>query len=71
LERQVLRGARILILAVGARKVLAAHAACLSKQNLVNVEDAGDGVRELLDIVVVGNAEGALFPVVLETQPQE
>jgi len=43
----------------------------LSKRNLLNAQDVGNRVPQLLNVVVAANAKNALLPVVLQTKPQQ
>ena len=66
LERQILRSAQLDVLAVGARKIFPTQCAGLREHDFVNAEDTSQRVRELLDVVEVGNTEHALSFIVVQ-----
>jgi hypothetical protein len=70
-KRQVLRRTRFNVLAVLAREILPAGDAALHEAHNVIVQDSSDGVNEFFDVVKTDYAEGALFPIIFQPQPQQ
>ena len=67
---QVLGRAQLIVLAVGAGKVLAATRAALHENNF-GPKDTGNGVEDLLDVVVTLNRKHAQVTVVIDAQMHE